>query len=108
MNDELEFEHIMAQLFREDGGVFRIRDLEKQLKVMNYPIPGKGTAANILTRLRRAKNRFARVGVGRYALLPIQNLPQFLEFYVVQVFRLRELDYLLVQPQQHVILGFVF
>jgi hypothetical protein len=45
-----------------------ISAIENELRERKIPIPGRGTTANIITRMRRANGQFTRVGSGTYAL----------------------------------------
>ena len=45
-----------------------IKDIKNELRRRKIAIPGLGTMANIITRMRRANDTFVRVAPGTYAL----------------------------------------
>jgi hypothetical protein len=63
------------RILREAGGPVHIKDLHSALLQQGIPLPGKGTEANVIVRLRRAKERFVRTGRGTYGL-PEFGLPE--------------------------------
>ena len=46
-----------------------IKDIKDELRRRKIAIPGLGTMANIITRMRRANDTFVRVAPGTYALM---------------------------------------
>jgi hypothetical protein len=55
-------------ILREAGEPLHIADLLARLQAASVSIPGRGTDANVIVRLRRAEGRFVRTGRGTYGL----------------------------------------
>ena len=66
--DPNSFEGSIKSILTKAGEPMNINMIENELRSKNIPIPGKGTRANIITRITRANDMFVRVGSGRYAL----------------------------------------
>jgi hypothetical protein len=58
----------LEAILRESRQPMHIRDLRQALIERGVPLPGRGDEANIILRLSRAKERFARTGRGLYGL----------------------------------------
>lgn len=56
------------RIIRETGEPLHIKALHSRLIEEDIPIPGKGTEANVISRLQRSDGRFIRTGRGMYAL----------------------------------------
>jgi HB1, ASXL, restriction endonuclease HTH domain len=55
-------------VLREAGEPLHVSELLTRLKAASVSLPGRGTDANIIVRLRRAEDRFVRTGRGMYGL----------------------------------------
>ena len=62
------FEGSVSTILAASGESMHISAIENELRERKIPIPGRGTTANIITRMRRANGQFTRVGSGTYAL----------------------------------------
>ena len=56
------------RIIRDRGQPVHISELLPALNEAGVAIPGRGTDANVIVRLRRAPDRFVRTGRGMYAL----------------------------------------
>ncbi len=64
-NDELLA--ACERIMRGAGRPLHIRELHATLLREGVPLPGRGTEANLIVRLRRSDGRFLRTGRGTYA-----------------------------------------
>ena len=71
-----EIEDHIEETLRSAGSPMHIRDIRAALIRSGIPLPGRGDEANIILRIRRARDRFVRTGRGTYALLS-WNIPVF-------------------------------
>ena len=58
---------VCERLMREKGTALHVSELHSVLLEQGVPLPGKGTEANLITRLQRSNGRFVRTGRGTYA-----------------------------------------
>ena len=63
-----EFLDACEEIVRKAGKPMHIRDIHAALIENGIPIPGKGTQANVISRLQRSGGRFIRTGRGMYGL----------------------------------------
>jgi hypothetical protein len=56
------------ELMRDLARPVHVKDLHDALLKKGIPIPGKGTEANLISRLQKSDDRFVRTGRGTYAL----------------------------------------
>ena len=63
-----QFESSVADILAATGDPMHVSKIENELRERKIPIPGKGTVANLITRIRRANGRFVRVASGTYGL----------------------------------------
>jgi len=63
-----EFLDACEGIMREVGKPMHIGDIQIALIENGIPIPGKGTQANVISRLQRSDGRFIRTGRGMYGL----------------------------------------
>jgi hypothetical protein len=65
-NNDIEgqIEHVL----KEAGGPMHVTNIRQSLIDRGVPLPGRGDEANIILRMRRCEERFARTGRGVYAL----------------------------------------
>ncbi len=63
------------RLLRDAGKPLHIKELQAALLEEGIPLPGRGTEANLIVRLRRSNGRFIRTGRGTYGL-PEFGLPE--------------------------------
>jgi hypothetical protein len=57
------------ELMRDLARPVHVKDLHDALLKKGVPIPGKGTEANLISRLQKSSDRFIRTGRGTYALM---------------------------------------
>lgn len=55
------------QIILQVGRPMHVKELQARLLDTGVPIPGRGTEANLITRLQRSDGRFVRTGRGTYA-----------------------------------------
>ena len=63
---EAAIKDILKDFEKQNG--MHIKDIKNELRRRKIAIPGLGTMANIITRMRRANDTFVRVAPGTYAL----------------------------------------
>ena len=65
------FESAIKEILKDFGNQngMHIREIKNHLRRRKIAIPGLGTMANIITRMRRANDTFVRVAPGTYALM---------------------------------------
>ena len=63
-----QFESSVAAILAATGQPMHVSKIESELRVKKITIPGKGTVANLITRIRRADGIFVRVASGTYGL----------------------------------------
>jgi len=63
-----DFLSACESLIREAGKPLHIKDLHRALLDGGIPIPGRGTEANVISRVQRSNGRITRVGRGMYAI----------------------------------------
>ena len=63
-----ELQSAVHAILEEHGKPMHISEIRVALLARGVPIPGRGTDANIIVHLRRAKDMFTRQGRGTYAL----------------------------------------
>ena len=64
---EAAIKEILKDFGKQNG--MHIKDIKDELRRRKIAIPGLGTMANIITRMRRANDTFVRVAPGTYALM---------------------------------------
>ena len=65
---ERDFVSKCEAVIREAGAPLHIKELHAALVERGVPIPGRGTEANVISRVQRSEGRIVRVGRGMYAL----------------------------------------
>jgi len=68
-----DFEERVAEIIDAIGEPIHISVIENKLREQKILIPGKGTRANIISRLNRANTLFKRTSPGTYGLLEWSN-----------------------------------
>ncbi len=68
-----ELQAAVRTILEEQQRPMHIRDIRAALVERGVPIPGKGTDANIIVHLRRARETFTKRGRGTYALKSMRN-----------------------------------
>lgn len=63
-----DVEDRIEQILLQTGHPMHIREIRTSLIERGVPLPGRGDEANIILRLRRARDRFIRTERGTYAL----------------------------------------
>ena len=63
-----DVEDRIEQILLQAGRPMHIREIRTALIEQGVPLPGRGDEANIILRLRRARDRFIRTERGTYAL----------------------------------------
>ena len=64
---EAAIKEILKDFGKQNG--MHIKDIKDELRRRKIAIPGLGTMANIISRMRRANDTFVRVAPGTYALM---------------------------------------
>jgi hypothetical protein len=63
-----DFLDACEQVLRDAGKPIHIKELQSALLERGVPLPGRGTEANLIVRLKRSDGRFVRTGRGTYGL----------------------------------------
>jgi hypothetical protein len=63
-----ELQAVVREILEERSEPMHISDIRVALLGRGFPIPGKGTDANIIVHLRRAPHMFSKSGRGTYGL----------------------------------------
>ncbi len=66
--DPVYFLDACEQILRDAGKPIHIKELQSALLERGVPLPGRGTEANLIVRLKRSDGRFVRTGRGTYGL----------------------------------------
>ena len=67
--DLKRFEEYIAEILGTSSTPMHIREIYERLVEMRIPIPGKGRLENVVARISRAKDMFAREGRGKYVFV---------------------------------------
>ena len=68
INSSSNFNDEIRIILEEDGNAMHISEICNRLYEKAIPLPGKGTQANVIVRIRRDPNQFTRTDNGTYAL----------------------------------------
>ena len=56
------------KILREAGRPLHVKKIHSELLSRGVPVPGKGTEANVISRMQRSGGRFIRTGRGTYGI----------------------------------------
>ena len=67
-NDAKKIEEYIVDILKASSRPMHVREIYERLIENKIPIPGKGRLENVVSRISRAKNLFARDGKGTYVV----------------------------------------
>ena len=67
-NDAKKIEEYIVDILKASSRPMHVREIYERLIENKIPIPGKGRLENVVSRISRAKNLFARNGKGTYVV----------------------------------------